>query len=332
MAYQYQVLQGHPERSEFLALGEAYHGDTLGAVAVGGVDLFHATYRPLLFPVRRVPPPYCYRCPWGKKRESCALECAGAFEQAISAHAPRLAAIIVEPFVLGPGGVIPQPDGYLERIVRAAKAHGVLVIFDEVAVGMGRLGTLFAFEQLSSAGSGVGLSARTTPDLVCLAKGLTAGLLPLSAVLATSQIFEAFLGTHAEKKTFYHGHTFTGSALGCAAALAALETLADPAFLADLRERTIPAFWRMLESLRDHPHAGNLRGRGMMAGIELIKDKSSKRDYDYSEHAGHRVVLEARKRGVNIRAIGNLVLAVPPLTITEEEIGLIGRTLADVLK
>ncbi len=316
IAYQFQVLSGHPERSEFLALGEAYHGDTLGAVAVGGVDLFHATYRPLLFPVRRVPPPHCYRCPWNKQPQSCALECAGAFEQAIAAHAPTLAAVVVEPFVLGPGGVIPQPKDYLERIVRAAKKHGVTVIFDEVAVGMGRLGTLFAFQQLSE---------ELRPDLVCLAKGLTAGILPLSAVLASDRLYNAFLGTIADKRTFYHGHTFTGSALGCAAALASLEILSSSEFQTKLREQTIPAFWAMLESLRDHKRVGNLRGRGMMAGMELVADKSTGREYDYAARAGHQVVLSARKRGVNLRAIGNVMLAVPPLTIELDEIELLGR-------
>ena len=316
MAYQFQSHSGHPERSYFLALGEAYHGDTLGAVAVGGVDLFHAAFKPLLFPVRRVPPPHCYRCPWHKQPESCALECAAAFEQAIAAHAPTLAAVVIEPFVLGPGGVIPQPKDYLERIVRAAKTHGVTVIFDEVAVGMGRLGTLFAFQQLRD---------DLRPDLVCLAKGLTAGLLPLSAVLASDRLYNAFLGTIADQRTFYHGHTFTGSALGCAAALASLEILSSPEFQTKLREQTIPAFWKMLEALRDHKKVGNLRGRGMMAGMEVVADKSTGREYDYAARAGHQVVLSARKRGVNLRAIGNVVLAVPPLTIELDEIELLGR-------
>jgi adenosylmethionine-8-amino-7-oxononanoate aminotransferase len=179
MAYQYHVHSGHPEKSEFLALGESYHGDTIGAVSLGGVDLFHATFKPLLFPVRRVAPSHCYRCAWKKKPETCALECAAAMENAIAEHAKTLAAVVIEPLLLGPGGIIPQPKDYLERVVRAARKHGVLVIFDEVAVGMGRLGTLFAFQQIP---------AELKPDMVCLAKGLTAGLLPLSAVLATREI------------------------------------------------------------------------------------------------------------------------------------------------
>ncbi|MCY3020949.1 MAG: aminotransferase class III-fold pyridoxal phosphate-dependent enzyme [Planctomycetota bacterium] len=248
------------------------------------------------------------------------------------AHHRRLAALIIEPFVLGPGGIIPQPEGYLERAVRAARKHGVLVIFDEVAVGMGRLGTLFAFEQLH-AGRGARRKARLKPDMVCLAKGLTAGLLPLSAVLVADHVYQAFLGSCAPRqgcrgtRTFFHGHTFTGSALGCAAALAAVEQIASRSFLRRLRTATIPAFWRALEPLRAHPHVGSLRGRGLMAGIELVKDEQRGEEYPWAERYGHRVVLAARARGVNTRAIGNLVLAVPPLTITRRELALLGRVL-----
>jgi adenosylmethionine-8-amino-7-oxononanoate aminotransferase len=341
MVYQYQVLTGHPERSEFLALGEAYHGDTLGAVALGGIDLFHAMFKPLLFNVRHVPPPHCYRCSWNKKPADCVLECAGAMEQAIAEHHTRLAAIVIEPFVLGPGGIIPHPPQYLERVLRAAKKHGVVVIFDEVAVGMGRLGTLFAFEQLeynpsidnsrcatgglpTSAANG---SERLRPDIVCLAKGLTGGILPLSAVMATDEIYSAFLGTYAQRRTFFHGHTFTGSALGCAAALAALDQLSAPGFLEHLQNETIPHLQRVLAPLLDHPHVGSLRGRGLMMGFELVKDRTSGEDYPASERRGHRVVLEARKLGVNTRAIGDLVLSVPPLTITSDELELLGRVM-----
>lgn len=328
MAYQYQVHRGQPQRSEFLALGEAYHGDTLGAVAVGGVDLFHATFKPLLFPVRRVPPPHCYRCPWKLKPETCAMECASAMETAIAEHRNTLAAVVIEPFLLGPGGLIPQPNGYLERVVHAAKQNDVTVIFDEVAVGMGRLGTIFAFEQLSSLAKNLSMK----PDIVCLAKGLTAGLMPLSATLASDTIYQAFLGTHAEKRTFFHGHTFTGSALGCAAALAALDQLSAPGFLETLREKTIPAFWRALEKVGAHPNVGSLRGRGMMAGAELVRDRANRVDYDWEQCMGHRVVLAARKRGINTRAIGNLVLAVPPLTITLDEIEFLSTGLRDSIE
>ena len=321
MAYQYQAHTGHPERSKFLALGEAYHGDTLGAVSVGGIDLFHGAYRPLLFPTVRVPPPYCYRCPWKKAPETCARECAAAIEEALARHAPELAAVVIEPLVLGPGGIIPQPPGYLERVVDAARRRDVLVIFDEVAVGMGRLGRVFALEEIGR-----------KPDLVCLAKGLTAGVLPLSAVLASDTVYAAFLGAYAERKTFFHGHTFTGSALGCAAALAALKTIADPAFLERLREETIPAFWRMLAPLRAQRLVGEVRGRGMMAGIELVADQATREPFPWERRTGHQVVLAARRRGVNLRAVGDLVLCVPPLTVTAEEIGLIGQVMGASLE
>jgi adenosylmethionine-8-amino-7-oxononanoate aminotransferase len=320
MAYQYQVHKGHPERSKFIALGEAYHGDTLGAVSVGGVDLFHGAFRPLLFPTERVPPPYCYRCPWKKAPETCARECAGAMECKLREHAHELAALVIEPLVLGPGGIIPQPEGYLERVVDAARAAGVLVIFDEVAVGCGRLGHLFTHE----------ITGRK-PDILCMAKGLTAGLLPLSAVLSADPVYETFLGAFSERKTFFHGHTFTGSALGCAAALAALQTLSAVAFQRNLREGTIPALWAMLDGLREHRLVGEVRGRGMMAGMELIADKASRASFPWERRMGHQVVLAARTRGVNLRAIGDLVLCVPPLTITRDEIELLGRVLREAL-
>lgn len=314
MAYHYQVHRGRPERSRFLALGEAYHGDTVGAVAVGGVDLFHGVYRPLLFSVERVKPPHCRRCAWGRQRESCALECAAEFVAKIEAHKHELAAVIIEPLLLGAGGILPQPEGWARRVTEAARAAGVLTIFDEVAVGIGRLGTLFAFEQVG-----------VKPDFVCLAKGLTAGLLPMSAVLTTGEVFQAFLGSFAERKTFFHGHTFTGSALGCAAALAVLDEL-TPEFLAKLREETVPAFWRALEPLAELPRVAEVRGRGMMAGVELVKDKERDESFPRAERRGHRAVLALRRRGVQTRAIGDLLLCAPPLTTTPEEIELLAET------
>lgn len=308
MSYQYWCHKGQPERSEFLALGQAYHGDTLGAVAAGGIDVFHAAFKPLLFPVRRVPAP------------AGGPECAVVIEREIEAHCKTLAAVVIEPFVLGPGGVIAQPEGYVERVLLAAKKFNVLAIFDEVAVGMGRLGTLFAFEQLKT---------EMRPDIVCLAKGLTGGLLPLSAVLAAEHVYAAFLGKFSERRTFFHGHTFTGSALGCAAALAALDELSRPGFLERVRLETIPHFWRVLENLRGHPKVRCVRGRGMMAGVEVARSENS--EYAWEEQAGHRAVLAARARGVQTRAIGNVVLAVPPLTILPDEIELLGRVLRESL-
>lgn len=322
MAYQYQVLRGHPERRKFLAFGEAYHGDTIGCVSLGGIGLFHATFKPLLFDVVRVPPPQGCKSPWEEASAEFVEAQARPVLEALEKHAHELAALVMEPLVVGPGGVIPQPPAYVKRIVESARARSVPVVFDEVAVGMGRLGWLFAFE-----------IAGVKPDILCLAKGLTGGLLPLSATLASDEIYEAFLGTFAERRTFYHGHTFTGSALGCAAALAALDvfTRDGGAFLKRAREETIPAFWRALQPLREHRRVGDVRGMGMMAGIAIVKDKAGGEAYPYERRAGYQAVLALRKRGVQTRAIGDLLLAVPPLTVTPDEIALLGRAYAEAL-
>lgn len=323
MAYQYQVLRGHPERSKYIAFGDAYHGDTVGCVALGGIDLFHGTFGPLLFPVVRVAPPYGFQGHWEEASEAFIDKHASAVEKAIEENFDELAALVIEPLVLGPGGVIPQPTAYLQRVVDAAQSRGVPVVFDEVAVGMGRLGRLFAFQEIDR-----------KPDIICLAKGITAGLLPLSAVLASDDVYNTFLGSYAERRTFFHGHTFTGSALGCAAALEALKifTENDEAFLRKIREETIPAFWKALEPLRALPIVKEVRGRGMMAAIEVCKDKSTGEAFEWEKRVGYQVILEARRRGVNTRTIGDIVLCVPPLTITGDEIELLGSVMGEALE
>jgi adenosylmethionine---8-amino-7-oxononanoate aminotransferase len=316
MAFQHWRQRGMPQKRRFLALGEGYHGDTLGSVSAGGIEVFHQIFKPLLFEVMRAPPPYCYRCPLGLKRPSCEIACVGEAERLIAAHAGELAAVLVEPLVQGAAGMITQPAGYLARLRAACDAHGVLLIADEVAVGFGRTGTLFACEQ-----EGV------RPDLLCVAKGLTAGYLPLAATLATEEIFESFLGSHESQRTFFHGHSYTGNALGAAAALANLEILA--------RERTIENLppksalvEKQLAPLRDHPHVGEVRQRGMMIGIELVEDRETRRPYPPAMRMGHRVIREARARGVILRPLGDVVVLMPPLSMSEDEL----RTLTTVTR
>jgi adenosylmethionine-8-amino-7-oxononanoate aminotransferase len=316
MAFQHWRQRGHPEKRRFLALGEAYHGDTLGSVSAGGIEVFHEIFRPLLFEVMRAPPPYCYRCPLGLTRPSCQIACASEAERMIAQHAGELAAVVIEPLVQGAAGMIDQPEGYLARIRAACDAHGVLLIADEVAVGFGRTGTLFACEQES-----------VKPDLMCLAKGLTAGYLPLAATLATEEVFESFLGSFESRRTFFHGHSYTGNALGAAAALANLDVLA--------RERTIEALApkiallaQELAPLRDHRHVGQVRQRGLMVGIELVQERDSKKSYPPGARLGHRVILEARARGVILRPLGDVVVLMPPLSISEDEL----RTLCAVMR
>jgi adenosylmethionine-8-amino-7-oxononanoate aminotransferase len=316
MAFQHWRQRGHPEKRRFLALGEAYHGDTIGSVSAGGIEVFHEIFRPLLFEVMRAPPPYCYRCPLGLTRPSCQVACAGEAERMIAQHASELAAVVIEPLVQGAAGMIDQPKGYLARIRAACDAHGVLLIADEVAVGFGRTGTLFACEQ-----EGV------KPDLMCLAKGITAGYLPLAATLATEEIFESFLGSFESRRTFFHGHSYTGNALGAAAAIANLDLIARERTIEGLAPR-ISLLAQELAPLHDHPRVGQVRQRGLMVGIELVRDRPSKTSYPTAARMGHRVITEARARGVILRPLGDVVVLMPPLSMSEDEL----RTLCAVTR
>ncbi len=308
IAFQCWKQRGRPSKRQFLALGEAYHGDTIGSVSLGGMDLFHGIFQPLLFPVLRAPEPYCYRCPLSRRPEECEMACAREAERLIEAHAGELAAVVVEPIVQGAAGMIVQPPGWLRRVWDACRAHDVLFIADEVAVGFGRTGTLFACEQ-----EGV------VPDLLCLAKGITGGYLPLAATLATESVFEAFLGAYESDRTFFHGHTYTGNPLACAAAIASLDLLEAEKTV----EQVEPAAERLaagLAPLGDHPHVGEIRQRGLMVGIELVADRKTRAPFPRPLRMGHRAILEARRRGVILRPLSDVVVLMPPLCLSGAQI------------
>ncbi len=308
MAFQVWRNRGEPARSRFLALGEAYHGDTVGSVSLGGIDLFHQVFRPLLFECVRVPSPHCLRCPLGLEPGRCGLACADLVDRALEKDEGRIAAMVMEPLVQGAAGILVHPDRYLSRVREACTRHGVLLVCDEVATGFGRTGTLFACER-----EGV------SPDILALAKGLTGGYLPLAATLATDEVYEAFLGEHSEGLHFFHGHTYTGNALGCAAALASLDV-----FEADRVLESLPGkaarLGRGLEALRGHPHVLDVRRRGLMVGIELAEDPKTMTPYPARRRMGHEVILRARARGVILRPLGDVVVLMPPLAITGEQI------------
>jgi adenosylmethionine-8-amino-7-oxononanoate aminotransferase len=313
MAYQHFQLRGDPERKEFVAIRGGYHGDTIGSVSVGGIDLFHRTFKPLLFPVRHAPQPHCYRCPLGKAWPDCALACADEVEKVFEAHAGKVAALVIEPLVQGADGMIVQPPGYLRRMREICDRHGALLVCDEVATGFGRTGTMFAVEQ-----EGV------RPDILTVAKGLTGGYLPLAATLTTEAIFESFLGSFESRRTFFHGHTFTGNPLACAAATASMRLFRDRRILDGLPAKEA-ALARALEPLAAHPHVGEVRRRGLMVGIELVRDRGTKEEYAFELRSGHRVTLEARRRGAILRPLGNVVVLMPPLAMTEAQLGDLGR-------
>jgi len=305
IAFQYwrQASPPAPGRTKFVALRNAYHGDTIGSVSVGGIDTFHTAYRPLLFEVLFAPSPYCYRCPLGREAPACDLACAAELERLLARHADEVVALIVEPLVQGAAGIITAPAGYLARARAACDRHGVLLIADEVAVGFGRTGTMFACEQED-----------VRPDLMCLGKGLTGGYLPVAATLATESVFQAFLGGPAGGRTFYHGHTYTGNALGCAAGLASLQVFEDERTLDGVQERGA-LLAEGLARMAGLPHVGDCRRRGLMAGVELVADPTEKAPYDPALRVGHRVILEGRRHGLIIRPLGDVVVLMPPLNI-----------------
>ena len=290
IAFQYgrqqQTEAKGSERKLFVTLRDAYHGDTLGAVSAGGIDLFHSAYRPLLFETLAVPP-----------RDGAGLE------RLLAERGPEIAAVIVEPLVQGAAGIRTYPPEVLRRVRDLTRAHGVLLIADEVATGFGRTGRMFACEH-----------AGVVPDLMTVAKGLTGGYLPLAATLATERVYEAFLGDPVEQKTFFHGHTYTGNPLACAAAAATLDLIGKERLIEKLPEK-IRALAEALRRFRDLPHVGEIRHCGMMAGIDLVEDKTAARPYPVEARMGHRVILEARKRGAILRPLGNTVVLMPPPAI-----------------
>ncbi|MFO0909890.1 MAG: adenosylmethionine--8-amino-7-oxononanoate transaminase [Isosphaeraceae bacterium] len=310
MAFQYWRQKANPEprRSTFIALTNAYHGDTLGDVSVGGVDRFHAAFGPLLFPTIRVSSPHCYRCPLGLSRPSCATACLDEVEQALKQHGEAVAGIVVEPLVQGAAGMIVHPDGYLRGLSELATRYDTLLILDEVAVGFGRTGTLFACEQ-----EGV------SPDFLCLAKGLTGGYLPVAATLTTETICAAFHGTAQDGKTFYHGHTYGGNPLGAAVALANLAIFDEERTLVHLAPK-IDRLTERLAEFRQLRFVGDVRQRGFIAGIELVADPASRTPLPVGAQVGARICREARAAGLLIRPLGDVLVVMPPLAISLTEL------------
>lgn len=312
MAFQYQVHRGRPERKRFITFRNAYHGDTLGAVSVGGIDIYHSTFRPLLFDAIQAPSPYCYRCELGcNDRATCGMKCLDALEALLVQHGSTCAALVIEPLLQGAGGMIVQPPGFLRRVRELCDLHGLLMITDEVATGFGRTGRMFACEH-----DGV------VPDIMALSKGIAAGYLPLAVTVTSEEVYAAFMGEYAELKTFFHGHTFTGNPLACAVALKSLELFESDRLLDALQPKIALLDERLAVCAR-LPHVGDVRQCGLAAGIELVEDKDTKRAYPWEQKVGIRVCQEARKFGVFSRPLGNTVVVFPPLVITPDELELL---------
>lgn len=322
MAFQFwrQSSRKDPKKRKFIALRNGYHGDTIGSVSVGGIDLFHGIYRPLLFPTLKVESPYCYRCPIHQTFPQCGIECLNLLEETMKRHHSEVAAFVLEPIVQGAGGMIVFPKGYLKEARFLCTKYNVLMIADEVATGFGRTGKMFACEH-----------EKVSPDLMTVSKGITGGYLPLAATLTTEEIYRAFLGEVEEPKTFYHGHSYTGNPLACRAALASLELFRKERVLETLRTK-IQFLKKELQRFYSFPNVGDIRQKGMMVGIELVKDREKKTPFPLKDRMGHRVILEARRRGIIIRPLGDVIVLMPPLSITKEELKRLTQVVFDSIK
>ena len=308
ISFQYWQNIGKKRKKRFVSLDYAYHGDTIGGMSISGVDLFNEVFSPLAFKSIKAPSPYCYRCPMGKSRSSCSIECVKPLETVLVERSDEIAAVILEPMVLAAGGMIVYPKEYLKKAAGLAKRYDVHLILDEVATGFGRTGKIFACEH-----------ADVRPDIMCLSKGITAGYLPLGATLTTDKIYNAFYGDYKEKKTFYHGHTYTANPISCSAALASLEVFKEEDTLSRIKG-FIPLFHKNLERFRGLKFVGDVRYVGMIGALELVKDKETKRPFGIKERVGLEVYKEGLRDHLILRPLSNIIYLFLPLCVTEDEI------------
>jgi adenosylmethionine-8-amino-7-oxononanoate aminotransferase len=320
MAFQYWQHKSKKNKTRFLSIHNAYHGDTIGAVSVGGIDIFHKIFSPLLFKAYHAPSPYCYRCELEKTYPSCGLLCLNKMEDLINKHHDNIAGLIIEPLVQGAAGMITSPPGYLKGVRRLCNKYRIIMIADEVATGFGRTGTMFACEQ-----------ENISPDILCLAKGMTGGYLPLASTIASEKIYNAFLGRYEELKTFFHGHTYTGNQLACAAAIANLEVFKQEKILKKMQKK-ISILKKELDRIAEFPHVGDIRHKGFMVGIELVKDKNTGESYPLEEKTGWKVCDRARAKGLIIRPLGNVIVLMPPLSVSHQELKSLTRIAAEAIR
>ncbi len=308
------------EKTQYVALGAAYHGDTTGAVALGGIDFFHSLFAPILFKPLRGPTPCSFRLPQGRTIETAADDYAGQIESILRQQHETIAAVVMEPLVQGAAGMITHPSGLLQRIRRLCDQYNVLLICDEVATGFGRTGKMFACEHES-----------VTPDILCVGKGLTGGYLPMAATIARPHVYEAFLAPAAAMKQFFHGHTFGGNPLAAAAALASIDLIQQNDVVSSVADKSARLRTR-LAVLDDHPHVGDIRGRGLMVGIELVRDRETKQGFEPEQLMGARVCRRCVDEGVWVRPLGDVIVLMPPLCVSDQQLDQLADVVIDAIK
>lgn len=308
MSFHYHAQIGNSQRKKFMALTDAYHGETIGALSVGDLDLYTEVYKPLMIDVTRVQGPDCYRCPYRLDRASCQGECFEKVEESLAQIGEEVAAFIVEPLVQAAAGMKIYPPIYLKKLRQACDKYGIHLIADEIAVGFGRTGKMFACEH-----------AGISPDMICLSKGLTGGYMPMAIVVTTNKIYEAFYADYKEGKAFMHSHTYSGNPLGASCALAVLDIFEKENILEELPERNVIFNKKVKATFQDYPYVGEIRQIGFINAVELVEDKATKKSFDSSLRVGYEIYKIAVSKGLILRPLGNVLYFNPPLTLTESE-------------
>lgn len=309
LAFQYQLQTGHQEKKRFMCLSEGYHGETIGALSVGSMDLFAQMYRPMMMNNIHVKAPDCYRCPFQKNRENCQCECFKFAEESFAKYAKETAAIIVEPIVQGCAGMRIYPALYLKKLRKLCDEYGVLLIADEIATGFGRTGKMFACNH-----------ADITPDIMCISKALTGGYLPMAIVCTTDKIYDAFYDDYNKGKAFMHSHTYAGNPIGCAAALAVLKIMHEDKILKKAAEKAVYFNNALNDTFKNHPNIGEIRHIGLINAMELVTNKNTKTGFDSQLRIGYEIYKKALTHGLLLRPLGNVIYFNPALNIEEKDL------------
>jgi adenosylmethionine-8-amino-7-oxononanoate aminotransferase len=309
MSFQYQQQVGRTDKTKFMCLSDAYHGETLGALSVGALDLYAKLYQPILLDTHQVRAPNCYRCPFEKNRDNCQCECFAYAQEMFEKHGDSTCAMIVEPLLQGSAGMRIYPPLYLKKLRKLCERYQVLLIADEIATGFGRTGKMFALDH-----------AKISPDILCLSKGLTGGFLPMSLLVTTDEIYQAFYGEYSKQIAFMHSHTYAGNPLGCAAAHGVLDVLENDNVFELASKRSVYFTQKLAKALEANQNVGEIRHIGLIHALEMVKSKKTKEALNPLERVGYQIYKKALELGLILRPLGDVLYFNPPLIINEEQI------------
>jgi len=321
MSFQYHYQTGNPQKKRFMALSDAYHGETMGALSIGGVDLYSEIYKPLLLDVLRVEGPDCYRCKYNKDRKSCDAECFEAVEKAFALQGHTICAFVIEPLIQGAAGMKIYSPVYLKKLRDICDTYQVHLIADEIATGYGRTGKMFACDH-----------AEISPDIMCLSKGLTGGYMPMALAVTTKKMYDAFYADYSEGKAFMHSHTYSGNPLACSAAVEVLRILAEENILENSNENAVYFHRIICEKLEDYQYVGDIRSMGLINAIELVQDRATKQSFDPKHRYGYQIYKLALQKGVLLRPLGDVLYFNPPLIMNKDDMDFVVDVCSQCIK